>query len=132
MNPALTLSIIDRRNVYAPGEQLICEYLLESLGKEDVHAIEASVLWYTEGKGDEDMSVHYFERRGIEHVKHDDLSLSHRFATDLPNSPLSYEGLIVKIRWCARLRVFLTSGEELRQESLFHLGDIPRARSRPS
>ena len=49
--------------VYRPGETLSGEYRIESLDASQVKAIEVSVLWYTEGKGDEDMAVHEFWRR---------------------------------------------------------------------
>ena len=55
-----------RRRISAftgPGESLAGEYWIESLGAEQVKAIEVSVLWHSEGKGDEDMAVHEFWRR---------------------------------------------------------------------
>ena len=35
-----------------------------------------------------------------------------RFTTTLPPSPLSYDGQIVKVCWCVRLRLFLPQGQE--------------------
>ncbi|MBI83573.1 MAG: hypothetical protein CMJ81_10280 [Planctomycetaceae bacterium] len=130
MDPVVTLTIVDRRRNYAPGETIVCEYTIESLQGNRIQAVEASVLWYTEGKGDEDMLVHYFARSGAEGVMGEAFQGSRRFQTELPKSPLSYEGSIVKIQWCARIRVFLTSGAELHHETPFHLGEVPRARSR--
>jgi hypothetical protein len=49
-----------------------------------------------------------------------------QFSTRLPNSPLSYDGRIVKIRWCVRVRVFLPRGVELVEDELFQLGCVPR------
>ena len=46
-----------------PGQTLSGQYWIESLDPSQVKAVEASVLWYTEGKGDEDMAVHEFWRR---------------------------------------------------------------------
>ena len=43
------------------GRNDVFEYTIESLQGNGIQAVEASVLWYTEGKGDEDMVVHYFE-----------------------------------------------------------------------
>ena len=130
MNPVVTLTIVDRRRNYAPGETIVFEYTIESLQGNGIQAVEASVLWYTEGKGDEDMAVHYFERSDAESMIGEPFPGSVRFETELPKSPLSYEGLIVKIQWCARIRVFLTRGAELHHETPFHLGGVPRARSR--
>ena len=58
------------------------------------------MLWYTEGKGDEDMAVHEFWRRDIDEANPIEPSRPEPFAVVLPNSPLSYEGRIVKFR-CA-------------------------------
>ncbi len=35
-----------------------------------------------------------------------------RLACVLPASPLSFEGKLLKIRWCVRLRLFLNDGRE--------------------
>jgi hypothetical protein len=51
-----------------------------------------------------------------------------QFETTLPNSPLSYEGTIVKVVWCVRVRVFLDRGKEFSAEWPFQLGRVPRAR----
>ena len=55
----------------------------------------------------------------------DDLRELRRFKTTLPASPLSYDGEIVKIRWCVRVRAFLRRGKEVFFEQPFQLGDIP-------
>ena len=48
--------------------------------------------------------------------------------TTLPASPLSYEGVIVKVRWCLRVRVFFTRGRDFVSEHVFAVGDLPPAR----
>ena len=45
-----------------PGDVLAGQFSLEGVATGDVRACELSVLWHTEGKGDEDLSVHFFER----------------------------------------------------------------------
>jgi hypothetical protein len=45
----------------------------------------------------------------------------------LPGSPLSYEGIIIKIQWCARVRVFLQDGSTYTQDQAFLLGKTPVA-----
>ena len=62
------------------------------------------MLWYTEGKGDEDLAVHEFRRLSADNGYRADPHRVGRFSTTLPNSPLSYEGVIVKVRWCVRVR----------------------------
>lgn len=111
--------------VYRPGETLSGEFRLESVAPRAVKAVELSVLWYTEGKGDEDLAVHEFRRIGAENGRMIDLRRPERFRTTLPNSPLSYDGVIVKLRWCVRVRAFLERGKELVGQKEFRLGEVP-------
>lgn len=109
---------------YQPGEWVTVEYGIEGLRGERPRALERSALWYTEGKGEEDLGVHFFERfstpETIERVVPEGT-----FAFQLPTSPLSYEGVIVKIRWCIRLRVFFESGRDHVSEHVFNVGRVP-------
>jgi hypothetical protein len=119
---------------YAPGDALQIHYVVEGLGEDSIEGVERSVLWYTEGKGDEDLGVVHFERVGFtaepgggavrpstrerglppdEPVDPQAFDFPPRLATGslqvrLPVSPLSYEGLIVKVAWCVRVRVFFS------------------------
>ena len=38
-----------------------------------------------------------------------------------------YDGVLVKIRWLIRIRVFLEGGESVLGEKEFRLGDVPSA-----
>lgn len=109
---------------YQPGEWLTVDYACSALGDEAIPAVERSVLWYTEGKGEEDLGVHFFERiatpSGVAAVVPDGT-----VAVRLPRSPLTYEGVIVKIRWCFRLRLFFESGRDHVSEHVFALGSVP-------
>ncbi len=120
-NPSVTIRLDDNGRVYRPGEILLGEYQLQSVMQGDVKAIEVSVLWYSEGKGDEDMAVHEFQRLSAEDGDWIDPARPARFDTILPNSPLSYDGVIVKIRWCVRVRVFLHRGKDLVGQKAFQL-----------
>jgi len=122
--PTIVIHLDDDRRAYRPGETLAGEYRIESLEAEAVKAIEASVLWHTEGKGDEDMAVHEFWRRDAEEDLPLDLRRPERFSTVLPNSPLSYDGQIIKVRWCVRVRVFVRRGRDLAEEREFQLRDV--------
>jgi hypothetical protein len=126
--PRVRFSLGEHSRIYSPGERLEGLFTLEGTGPRDVRAVELSVLWHTEGKGDEDMSVHFFER--IETTTADALELRQprHFSTQLPNSPLSYSGMILRICWCARARVFLPGGKEVTKEIPFQLGTVPSAR----
>jgi len=128
-DPLVDIRIDGNGRVYRPGETLSGEYHFESLPAGQLKAVEVSVLWYTEGKGDEDLAVHAFWRLSPESGAKTDPGHPNRFSTVLPNSPLSYEGLIVKLRWCVRVRAFLHRGKELLGEKAFRLGDLPPAKA---
>jgi hypothetical protein len=123
--PAIKITFDGDVRGYRPGETLAGEYRLEAIQPSEVRAIELSVLWYTEGKGDEDLAVHFFERREPAGGDYVDLAHPCRFATRLPNCPLTYSGMIVKIRWCVRVRVFFARGKEMNAEEPFQLGPAP-------
>jgi hypothetical protein len=114
---------------YQPGETLSGECRLEAVPADALKAIELSVLWYTEGKGDEDLAVHDFQRIAADGGQPLDPQRPIHFSTTLPNSPLSYDGQIVKVRWCVRVRVFLTHGRRLFGQHVFRLGNIPPAKA---
>ena len=109
---------------YQPGETLSGEYRLESIGRDEVRAIEVSVLWHTLGQGDEDLAVHDFRRLSIEDGDWIDPRYPGRFSTVLPESPLSYNGVMVKVRWCVRVRAFLFGDKEIMGEVPFQLGNV--------
>lgn len=120
----VTIELEGGRRAFAPGETLAVEYRINSLSLAEPKAVEVSVLWHTEGQGDEDMAVHYFQRLSSDDGTVD-LRQPQHFNTELPNSPLSYDGLIVKICWQVRVRVFLARGKEFVAEQPFRLGAVP-------
>ncbi len=107
-----------------PGEELEFEYALHRVSPELVDSLEVSVMWYTEGKGGEDIGVHLFKRIGREELMAGALDQPRRLSCELPASPLSFEGRLLKIRWCVRLRLFLRDGRELSADRLFYLGHM--------
>ena len=128
MEPLLSLQIAEPNRIYQPGDELECECQIDVVEASEIQSVETSVLWYTEGKGDEDLGVHYFNRRVPSDADEGDLRPMHRFTTTLPNSPLSYSGEILKVRWCARVRLFLKKGKELYFEQPFTLGNVAAPR----
>lgn len=127
MEPKTSLSLKDARRAYHPGDELQGQYQIDVPAAADLTAAEVSVLWYTEGKGDEDMAVHFFQRRTESDAEGGDLRKPHIFRTALPNSPLSYSGVSLRIRWCVRLRVFLARGKQVNVQIPFVLGESVEA-----
>jgi hypothetical protein len=128
--PTIVIRLDGDGPVYRPGETLSGQYWIASPEAGPLKAVEVSVLWHTEGKGDEDMAVHEFWRRDAEDGRPIDASQAERFNTTLPNSPLSYEGQIIKLRWCVRVRAFPSRGKEVVGEKAFQLGNVSPTRSR--
>jgi hypothetical protein len=124
---AVYISLDNAAPAFCPGEVLSGQYTLDDVDPGQVNAVELSVLWYTEGAGDEDMAVHYFDRQ--ETHGGDALELPRRFSTVLPHSPLSYDGVLVKIHWRVRIRVLMHRGKDLIAEEVFRLGSVPQVES---
>ncbi|RIK82302.1 MAG: hypothetical protein DCC68_06745 [Planctomycetota bacterium] len=125
--PLVSIALKAYTRIFAPGDELIADFQIDAVAPHEVEAVEASVLWYTEGKGDEDLGVHCFKRfDGVRDPVplHELRSIS----TTLPESPLSYDGRIVKIRWCVRVRAFLSRGRYVVADQWFQLGNVPSPR----
>ena len=124
--PGITILFEGGRRTFEPGDLLTAEYRIDSLVPIEIKALEASVMWYTAGKGDEDLAVHHFVR----HTPDDalvDFRRPQSLRTLLPIGPLSYDGAILKVRWCVRVRMFPLRGRETVSEELFQLGRVPQA-----
>lgn len=122
----VTVEFCTPDKTYAPLQTMVVRYEITTPPGTPVRALERSVLWYTEGKGEEDLGMHAFERI-TERAAVEEAAGGGRITTILPRSPLSYEGLIVKIRWCVRVRLFFDGGRDFVSEHVFDLGRIPAA-----
>jgi hypothetical protein len=78
-------------------------------------------MWHTEGKGDEDLHVHHFHRVVESQIRRVGLADEQSIQCQLPASPLSYHGRLISVRWCIRLRLFLSDGREIVAEQPFHM-----------
>ena len=117
---------LDREDgVYGPGEILECNWSIGRIGLDEVQSAEASVLWYTEGKGDEDLAVHKFERLSGEQLRELGESYEHTLVTQLPISPLTYDGKLLRIRWCFRVRLFVPGESDTVVQQPFFVGHVP-------
>ena len=128
IEPEIIIRLDEMSGTYLPGATLSGEYRLEAVEGTGLQAVEVSVLWYSEGKGDEDMAVHEFWRKDTDSGELGDPRRPDRFSSTLPQSPLSYDGQIVKIRWCVRVRAIFTRGRDLVAQKLFRLGTVPAAK----
>ncbi len=130
-DPQVTFEFDEHSGLFLPGETIAGQYVVDAPEPGEIKAIEMSVLWHTMGKGEEDMSVHFFERLTAENGAPFDLNRPHRFEAVLPNSPLSYDGILIKVFWSVRVRVFLRGGREVVAEQPFRLGMTPSPRIDP-
>ena len=112
---------------FEPGGLIRFACQVDAAPTDPVTAIEVSVLWRTEGKGDENLGVHFFERMTHGEDAESELLALRRFEARLPRSPLSYEGVILKIRWAIRVRVFMRSGKDFHFDFPFQLGRLAAA-----
>src|SRR5260370_23728251 len=115
----LEAAIILKQNRYRPGELLCGEFGVQG-ERPEKYTIELSVLWHTEGKGDEDLGVVFFQEWERDQAPFD-FERPHGFETTLPPAPLSYDGTLVKIHWLVRLRVRWELDGELLVEEPFLL-----------
>ncbi|MEZ6133286.1 MAG: hypothetical protein R3C53_00105 [Pirellulaceae bacterium] len=118
------LRLLTLQQALEPGENLEFEYAIQRISAQLIERLEVSVAWYTEGKGSEDIGVHFFQSVPRSELSKTPLSDPHRIETLLPANPLSYDGRLFKIRWCVRLRLFLCDGREITAEQPFYLGHL--------
>lgn len=125
IQPKITIQLDGGGRSYRGGDTLSGQYRMLGVDRHRLRAVEVSILWHTDGQGDQDLSIHDFQRLSIEDGDWIDPRRPGRFSTTLPNSPLSYEGAIIKLTWCVRVRVFLSGDEQSVGQRKFQLGDVP-------
>ncbi|WP_184306973.1 hypothetical protein [Aporhodopirellula rubra] len=106
---------------YSAGGFLRANWRVSRVSIEELSSVEVSVLWYTEGKGDEDLSVHYFRRYDGAQLRRLGMVDSQPIHCRLPPSPLSYRGHLLSIQWGIRVRVFVEEGREAVAEHPFYM-----------
>lgn len=121
IEPLLSIQLYNEPAVYRPGDVMRFDYQLDAIDAESISAVEASVIWLTEGKGDEDLGIHFFERRVPNDAEDADLRPLRTCHVELPNSPLSYDGELLQVRWYARVRFYIKGGRECILERPFVL-----------
>jgi hypothetical protein len=117
--------------LYQAGGLLSVTWRISRVPLDEVQGLEVSVMWHTEGKGDEDLHVHHFHRVVESQIRRVGLADEQSIQCVLPATPLSYHGRLISVRWCARLRLFLAGGREILAEHPFYLVS-PKMASPPS
>lgn len=120
------IRLLGLQPTYMPGDSLEFEYRVVNVDHASIVAVESSVVWITEGKGSEDLGVHFFQRLTGNSLASIDWSIAQKLSCPLPMSPLSYEGKLLKISWCVRVRFYFSDGTELMAQQPFYLGTITR------
>ena len=106
---------------YEGGRELTATWRVSRVTLDSLSAIEISVLWYTEGKGDTDLHVHHFERLDEADIRRCGLTDEQTLCCLLPATPLSYHGRLIRLNWCVRMRLFLSDGREIVTDQPFYL-----------
>lgn len=124
----MNLTLCREDGIYHAGGELALDWRVSRVDPAEIQSVEISVLWHTEGKGDEDLHVHHFARHNGATVSCEAVDnppsaerRRQRIRCRLPLSPLSYHGRLITLRWCIRLRLFLQDGREVVSEQPFHL-----------
>ncbi|TWT83318.1 hypothetical protein CA13_47830 [Planctomycetes bacterium CA13] len=122
---------------YEAGESLTTQWRISRVPLDQLQGLEVSVLWHTEGKGDEDLHVHHFHRLDENQLRQLGIADSQSISCKLPCTPLSYHGHLIHLQWCIRLRLFVEGGREIVTEQPFYLVSsrrvvTPEPTTRPS
>lgn len=119
--PAVSVTLCSDDGKYEGGRELRATWRVSRVTLDVLSAIEISVLWHTEGKGDTDLHVHHFQRLEEDQIRRAGLADEQSLTCWLPPTPLSYHGRLIKLRWCVRLRLFLSDGREIVTDQPFYL-----------
>ncbi len=117
----MNVSLCREDGLYQAGQKMAVKWRVSRVPLDEVQGIEVSVLWHTEGKGDEDLHVHHFHRLVENQIRRAGLADEQSFQCELPLTPLSYHGRLISVLWCIRLRLFMTGSREIVAEQPFHL-----------
>jgi len=86
------LTIETDRQAYRPGESIVCRLAWRFVERPE--RIALSLLWYTEGKGDEDVAV--LVRETLEDPGPDG---QREFQLTAPAFPFSFSGQLITLTW---------------------------------
>ena len=112
------------RLAFEPGETLRGSYHLVMPESRRLEEVEITIGWHTEGKGT--------KARGVEHREvHPagegwlDGHGAGQFSVVLPQSPLSYDGVLIQVCWAVRVHARFSGRKHVKSEQAFQLGHVP-------
>ena len=117
----MSVALCREDGMYEGGRTLGARWKVSRVTLDSLAAIEISVLWFTEGKGDTDLHVHHFQRLEEGQIRRAGLADEQSLSCELPATPLSYHGRLIRLRWCVRMRLFLSDGREIVTDHPFYL-----------
>ncbi len=92
----LSIKIKDDQAAFGPGDTI--EGIASWRLTEDPEHVRLYLIWYTEGKGDEDTAiVDHIELAGAERQGEKPFSIA------LPEGPYSFEGKLIALQWALEL-----------------------------
>jgi hypothetical protein len=120
-----SLSIVLDGVAFEPGETLRGSYQLVSAELGRLEEVEVTIGWHTEGKG---LQARGVEHRQVHRAGDDSLDRggSGTFSAILPASPLSYDGMLIKVCWTVQVRASVSGSGQLNSEKAFQLGHVAR------
>ena len=94
----LTIQLEQDKTAFRPGD-VVAGTIRWQLNNQ-VKQVELRLLWYTQGKGDEDVGL-------IDTVSFDQPGLSDQraFRFTLPNGPYSFSGSLISLTWALELSI---------------------------
>jgi len=129
-HPGIVIELDQQPAFFRPGQAISGRYRLSvSKSTPVVRILEWSIEWGTEGSPAKDFGVHVIERLEPERDALDP-ERWREFEALLPRSPLSYDGLIIKVIWRVRVRAVFGKDREWVGELPFRLGDVAPAREK--
>lgn len=125
----MNVTLCNADALYCAGGPMAIGVSINGIDPSEIASVECSVLWFTEGKGDEDLGVANFVRRGrhfwdsriVQRNPSDQWRVEDRVECRLPPTPLSYRGHLITVRWCVRLRVKRDGADDVVTQVPFHL-----------
>jgi hypothetical protein len=111
IDPNITVRFDNDRQEHRGGDEVRGTVRITPPPGQEAGAAEISLLWTTEGKGNTDEGIAWFESFAEPPDPRAERELA--FSTRLPLLPQSYDGILLKITWVVRVRILRTFGNDI-------------------